>query len=112
MEAIKSLNIAIRFLLEICLLISAGYIGYKLTNIPYVKYGLAISIPILVACIWGIFIAPKASYLLNVPYRIFVEIVLFGLTCVLLALYGKIGPAIALGLAFSVNEMLLLYWKQ
>jgi quinol-cytochrome oxidoreductase complex cytochrome b subunit len=61
MDAIKSLNVAVRFLLEICVLVSVGYWGFKTGSGWFLKILLGIGAPFLIAIIWGTFGAPKAA---------------------------------------------------
>ena len=52
------INLAIRFLLEICLLMSLSMWGWKQSD-GWFKYGLAAGIPIILAIIWGAFAVPN-----------------------------------------------------
>ena len=56
METIKLLNEAIRFLLEMCILIILGYWGFKMGNSTFMKILLGIGSPVLFAVVWGIFL--------------------------------------------------------
>lgn len=51
------INLAIRFLLELTVLISTGMWGYKQTD-GWLKFVLAIGIPLVLAAIWGTFAVP------------------------------------------------------
>ena len=51
------LNLAIRFLLELTALASAGYWGWK-TGDGFMRLILAIGIPLVLAVIWGTFNVP------------------------------------------------------
>ena len=51
------INLAVRFILEIIALVSAGIWGWRLME-GWPKYLLAIGIPVLLAIIWGTFAVP------------------------------------------------------
>lgn len=51
------INLAVRFILEIIALVSAGMWGWRLVE-GWPKYLLAIGIPVLLAIIWGTFAVP------------------------------------------------------
>ena len=53
-----SINLIIRFLLEISALGSAGIWGWKQSE-GWIRFVLAIGIPIILASIWGVFAVPN-----------------------------------------------------
>ena len=75
MMVVQYAIISIFFLLEIAMLVSFMYWGFHLDTSLLVKILFGIGTPILVAIIWGTFIAPKASIPVSVPseyfYRLF-----------------------------------------
>lgn len=112
MEIIKALNLGLRFILELCLLAAMGYVGYKIPTALPVKLLLAIGLPAVTATIWAFFIAPKAPHLLTMPYRLLLELLLFGVACGLLAYYHQLQLALIFAAFILVNEILLFLWKQ
>lgn len=52
-----TINLIIRFLLEIAALVSVGIWGWRQTD-GWLRFFLAIGIPILLAVIWGVFAVP------------------------------------------------------
>ena len=69
--------ISIFFLLEIAMLVSFMYWGFHLDTSLLVKILFGVGAPIVVAIIWGTFIAPKVSIPVSVPIRILLQIILF-----------------------------------
>ena len=61
MELIKGANLALRFLLELCALGALGYWGFKTGSATLAKIGLGISVPLVAAIVWAMFVSPKAS---------------------------------------------------
>ncbi|MGG0238133.1 YrdB family protein [Bacillus rhizoplanae] len=109
---IKSVNLAIRFLLELCALASLGYWGFQVGKSVYTKFVFGIGSPLLFAILWGTFIAPKASLKLPEPYKFLLELVIFGVTSSALYFVDKTILAIILGMVFIINRILLMIWKQ
>ncbi len=111
MEVLKSLNLALRFALELCMLAALAYGGYNLPVPSWLKIVLAVMLPVVAAILWGLFIAPKANFPLGTGWRIALEIGLFATACVLLAVSHHVYLAIGLAVLVIMNELLLGYWK-
>ena len=112
MEIIKFANLALRFLLELCLLASFGYWGFQIGQSWLVKIILGIGAPLLVAVIWGAFLAPKAAMRLREPWLLILELGLFGLAVAALYFTGYPALAWALGLVYGINKLLMYLWGQ
>ena len=111
MPLLKNLNLLVRFLLELSVLASIGYWGFQFKSWIQ-KLGAGIGLPILVAVIWGIFVAPKSSHQLPLPYRLIVEFLVFGLGAFVLYASGQtLLSKIFIGIVI-VNITFLLVWKQ
>jgi uncharacterized protein (DUF983 family) len=112
MAALKSLNLAVRFLLELCALAGLGYWGYHQGDGVFVKIILGIGAPLLAAVIWGAFVAPKAA--VHVPgwLHFLLELIVIGTAA--FALYLSKQPKLAAIYAgvYVVNRILLTVWKQ
>ncbi|CAH2716166.1 hypothetical protein BACCIP111895_03350 [Neobacillus rhizosphaerae] len=112
MEAIKMINLGVRFLLEILALVIFGYWGFRISQGTMLKIGLGIGTPLLAAVIWGMFGSPKAPYLLSgIPFFL-LEIIIFGFPAIALYFTGKHGLAFIYGLITVINLVLLKVWKQ
>lgn len=105
-------NLGIRFILELCVLASLGYWGFQAGNSALQKALLGIGAPLAVAIVWSLFVAPKASLLIPEPYRFILEIFIFGAAYWALTHVGKTNLALILGIAFLVNRLLMMIWKQ
>ncbi len=110
--ALQSLNLALRFFLELWVLAVAGYWGYKTGNMWYVKAILGIGLPLLIATIWGMFGAPKASYQLSGMSYYMLEVIIFGLPAILLLLLGKVNLAWTYGIVLAINQFFIIIWHQ
>jgi hypothetical protein len=109
---LKLLNLALRFVLELCLLAALGYWGYAVGATPVVKFLLAVVIVVGAAAIWGVFLSPKRPVQLGGAARLVMEAALFALAVAALAATGHQALAVALGVAYVINKGLIMLWKQ
>lgn len=76
---LQEFNIALRFMLELCVLGVVGYWGFRIGTITAIKITLAIILPIIVAVIWALFEGPHAEWEVQGTLHILLEIIVFGL---------------------------------
>lgn len=112
MATIQALNLALRFLLELCMLAALGYWGWHTGGTPTARIALGLGAPLLAAAIWGRWLAPKAGRRLSGRPLLALELLLFGLAVAALFVAGAPGPAIAFGLVYAANKGLSLAWRQ
>ncbi len=112
MDAIKTLNLIMRFLLEICILIIFSYWGIKTGGTGILKTVMGIGSPLVFAVIWGILLAPKSAMRLQQPWLSLLEIVIFGLAAWALYSTAKSAYTVAFGLSYILNKILMVIWKQ
>lgn len=112
MDVLKVINLAVRFLLEICVLISVGYWGFKTGSGWPLKLLFGIGAPLLIAVIWGLLGAPKSTFRLEGLSFLVLEVIVFGSGVAALFLTRNNFLASALVLALIVNRILLFVWKQ
>ncbi|WP_223589578.1 YrdB family protein [Neobacillus bataviensis] len=112
MEALKDINLGIRFLLEIMVLVILGYWGFHVSQGTIIKILLGFGTPLLAAVIWGMFGAPKAPFTLSGFSFLVLEIIIFGLPAVALFFAEKQTLAFIYGLIVVVNLVLMKIWHQ
>jgi hypothetical protein len=112
MEVIKTANVALRFLLELCVLVALGYWGFRTGQGLFAKIGLGIGVPLLAAVVWGLFGAPGSPWQLHDPWHLFLEVVVFGAAAVALFAAGQRTLSIAFVGVFVLNRMLMYIWAQ
>jgi hypothetical protein len=112
MAVIKALNLALRFVLELCLLVALGYWGFRLDGGWPLRLVAGLGAPLMAGVVWGAFVAPRARRRLAEPWRFALEMVLFGLGAA--ALWGAGRPALALLLIviFLPNRLLVTLWGE
>jgi hypothetical protein len=112
MDGLKSVNVAVRFLLELCVLFSVGYWGFKTNSGWLLKILLGIGAPLLLAVIWGAFGAPKAAYHLEGLSLLALEVVVFGSGVAALFAAKNYSLAWVFAIVVIVNRILMMIWKQ
>ena len=112
MELIKLGNMGLRFVLELCLLLIVGSWGWRTGETTLMKVLLGMGSLVLVAAVWGVLLAPKSATRLPAPWLLLLEIVLFGLAAGALVRVGRPNLAIAFGLIYLLNKVLMLLWRQ
>lgn len=70
-------NDGLRFLLELAALVSLGYWGFA-EHDGVVPWLFGLGAPLVVAAVWGAFVAPKASHPTADPVRLLIEVAVFG----------------------------------
>lgn len=112
MAVLKGANLALRFLLELCLLAAVGYWGFHVGGGTLVKVVLGISAPVLVAVVWGTFMAPKARVRLPRWPHLGAEIAIFGLGVLALVAAGQPSLAWMFAAVAALSRLLIAVWGQ
>lgn len=111
MEALKALNLAIRFfVVELGALAAAAYWGWEATSSAG-RWYLAVLAPALVIAVWGLFISPKARIQVSKQAALAIELVLLGLVAVGLAAAGPVWLGIAYGAVALVSGLVNYAFK-
>jgi hypothetical protein len=95
---VKAANLALRFVLELCLLAALAYSGLQVN--------------VVLATVWGLFISPRARYPLPRAWWVLVQIVLFGIAVAGLVATGHGLLGALFGVIIVLNLALVLYWHQ
>lgn len=112
MALLKNTNLALAFLLELCMLAALGYWGFTLDQGLAVRVGAGLGAPILAALIWGVWMAPRALNRLPEPLHLIVELIIFGLAIAALYAAGRTQLALTFGLVYALNVVLRYAWGQ
>lgn len=73
---------------------------------------LAYAAPVVAACVWGVFVSPKARFPLSPPLWVAVQVVLFGVAVGGLIATDNVLLGVVFGIAVAVNLGLVLFWHQ
>jgi len=103
----KAVLLALAFLLELALLVAAGWWGFTRDGGWPVRLLAGLGVPLLIAVVWGLFCSPKASVPLPAPAKLSVQAACFVTGGLLLALAGRPVPGALLVGLWAVNKALL-----
>ncbi|MEO8287636.1 MAG: YrdB family protein [Chloroflexota bacterium] len=112
MEAAKSANLALSFLLELCALAGLAYWGWQTGDGTVIKSVLAVGAPLAAAVLWGVFASPRAAVPLKEPLHLLFVVVFFGAAAAALAAAGQPLLALVFAVVLVINHVLLYAWKQ
>ena len=112
MQLIKTLNLGLKFLIEIFMLAAFAYFGWKITRITIVKYALPVLLLIVVILLWSRFAAPRSATRLPFAKRVAFGIVLFLLAAIALFLAGQPTLALVFAIIVLVCETGTIVWRQ
>jgi enamine deaminase RidA (YjgF/YER057c/UK114 family) len=85
----KTSNLALAFLLELCALAAISYWGYRLDAATALRWTIAIAAPLALALVWSQFAAPTARRRLQRAPLLAFKLVVFALAAVLLYSAGQ-----------------------
>ena len=112
MDILKGLNLLVRFLLELCMLAAIGYWGFKTGSGWVMKVILGIGLPLLMAVIWGLFVAPKAIHPLHGASHLALAFILLSAGAAVLFSSGRADLAWVYALSLVANQVFMILWKQ
>jgi hypothetical protein len=105
-KIVASLNLAIRFLLELAAIVAVAYWGYTVTT-EWWRWAVAIGAPAMLIAIWAVAIAPKANNLLPLPVRELLGSGVLLIAAGLLFAAGAPSASLAMAVLVVVNTVLL-----
>ncbi len=112
MAVLKNLNLALSFLLELAMLVAFGYWGFNTGESTVVHWILGLGVPVIAIVIWSIFNAPLSKRRLARTPRIILEVVMFSLGALALAVAGQTTWAAIFVVFIVINQILIYIWQQ
>jgi Protein of unknown function (DUF2568) len=112
LEVIKGINLALRFLLELCALVALGYWGFETGNGAIAKVALGIGAPLVAAVGWGVFVAPRAPVDLPGLVVLLLQVLVFGSAVAGLTATGHRTLALVFAVVVVINAILMYVWGQ
>jgi Protein of unknown function (DUF2568) len=109
---LKSVNLALAFLLELAMLAAFAYWGFQSGSSTLLKIFMGIGIPLLVIVIWGIFMAPNSARHLQGGAYLALKAVLFGLAVMALMAAGRTTLGVVFAVVVVINTILVYVWGQ
>ena len=106
------INIALRFILEVCALVFLAYWGFQSSQDLLIRTLLGIGLPLFIATLWGLFGSPAAPMPFKGFHRLLLEFIIFGLAALALSFSGKPTLAIIFVIIVIINRILIDLWDQ
>ncbi len=109
---LKAINAGLAFFLELVMLAGLGYWGFYGDKSVLAKWILGIGLPVAVAIVWGMLLAPRSAHRLDVTGGTLLSLMLFLLTAT--AVFYTQHPVLAILFAVTavINRILIVIWKQ
>jgi len=95
---VRAANLGLRFLLELSALAAVAYWGWSEHEGVW-RWVLVVAAPLAVAVVWGQWVAPKARARVGDPWKLLLELIVFG--SAVAALAGADQPVLAIVLAVA-----------
>ena len=112
LTSIKNANLALAFLLELCVLAALTFRGFSTGSGTLTKIVLGIGAPALAIVVWALFGAPRGPWHLNGIWYLLLKLVFFGSAILALYTAGQHVLAVVFALIFVGNTVLLYVWGQ
>ena len=110
MRILQSVNLALRFLLELGALGAVGYWGWETGN-GVLRPVLALVAVAAVIVVWALFISPKATFDLARPLQFALELCVWAAAGAALYASGRRGLALAFVVVAVVSGSLNYVWR-
>jgi hypothetical protein len=112
MMVLKGANLALRFLLELGVLVALCYWGFRSGEGTFARIALGLGVPLIVAVVWSTVMSPKARVRPPWSLHLAAEMVIFGLGPAALFATGQplLGWIFAAAAVFS--RALIFVWQQ
>jgi hypothetical protein len=108
----RSANLALSFLLELCGPGALAFWGWQSTDDPVIKVVLAVGAPLVMVVVWGVFVAPKAPVRVPPVPKAILSLLILELTAAALIASGQQRLGIAFAVLILVNAALAAWWRQ
>lgn len=111
LTTLKWVNLGLAFALELCMLAAFAYWGVRTGNGTPSKVALGVGAPLLAIIVWGLFMAPRATFPLPAPIHAALFLVIFGAAAFALARAGQPTLAIAFAAVSVLNYAAAFIWR-
>jgi hypothetical protein len=109
--AARHAALALKFVLELCMLAALAYWGAQAGGSTAADVALGVGAPLVAAVVWGVYAAPRASRRLPRARRVVLESCVLALAAVALAAAGEPILAAVFAALVAVDTVLLLRWE-
>jgi membrane protein implicated in regulation of membrane protease activity len=103
---VRSASLGVRFACELAALVAVGWWGWTVSAV------LVVVLPLLVAVVWGAFVAPRARRRVPDPARLALEVVIFAAATACFLAVGQQLVAVVFAVAAVVTALLVRKWPE
>lgn len=112
MELVKSANLILRFVLELCALAALAYWGATTKVNIAGRIALAITVPLAAAVAWALIVAPNAPLQAGSFARFGVELIVFAAAIGALFARNRFVWGLIFALLYIINRTLMIIWNR
>ncbi len=112
LAVLQGANLVARFVLELSALAALAYRGFSLNASLGVRVLTGVGAPLVAAVVWGLFASPRAAIAVPSGVQLAVQLATFAVAVAALVLAGRTQLAWGLGVAVTINAVLLAWWQQ
>jgi hypothetical protein len=94
------------------MLVAFGYWGFHTGDSTLIHILFGVGLPVIAIIIWSIYNAPMSKRRLPRTPRTILEVVMFGLGALMLAIAGQTTWAVVFVVLIVVNQILIYIWQQ
>jgi len=111
-EILKKINLVLSFFFLFIKLAAFSYLGFYAEKSVLIKWLLGIGVPLAVAVLWGLYLAPNAKQRLKITAGSIFSLGLFLGSAIALYQAGHTALAIPFAIIAIINRALSFFWKQ
>ena len=108
----RSLNLALRFILELIVLAALLLWGFRSSDQLIVQLLLGVGAVAIGIAIWGTFVSPRAPRRLEDPARVALEAIVFGAGSLAFVASGQLLLGVLLAASAAISIALMFAWGQ
>jgi hypothetical protein len=108
----RSANLALSFLLELGALAALAYWGWQTTDDPVGKAVVAVGAPLVMAVIWGAFVAPRAAVRVRPTLKAALSLLILETAAVAVIVAGQLDVGGLFAALILANAALATWWRQ
>jgi hypothetical protein len=109
---LKLANLGLAFALELCMLAALAYWGIRTGHGLGMRIALGVGAPLLAAVLWGLFMAPQATWAAPEPWHLVLTLVFFAAAITGLVSAGQPSLGAVFAAAVVLNQILIAVWRQ
>ena len=112
MDIIESVNLAVRFVVELGGLFALGFWGFQRGETERQRYAMASVAALSAAGLWALLVAPNAPVDPGSVIRVALQVLILGAAAVAIFAVGRPRLAVAFAIVAAVNGVLLYAFDQ